>query len=203
MSNEEQIPCLILQVTRISPGVGGMTCWRQSTLECSHGVLERGKGMCLYQGPKELAKRSQTFALGLGKASQQRWHLRCIWNDEHEFVSGHGKSGKVVSTKGVSRLRVCPGESQPKTFFSSLNTLPSWTHRSKRSLLSLLSYSFYFRNVPLSDFQCFIYALKIPDHCYLSDLWGHKTYFHSKLWLKNILHTLPSPIIDEINENGV
>lgn len=41
----------------------------------------------------------------------------CILNDAQEFARGHGMSGKSVSTKGVSRVKVCPGESQPKTFF--------------------------------------------------------------------------------------
>lgn len=78
-------------------------------------MLERGKARLVHR-PKELTKRSQTFALGLEKALRQRWHLRCVLNSEHVFARGHWKSKKAISTKRVYRAKVCPRESQSKTF---------------------------------------------------------------------------------------
>ena len=54
---------------------------------------------------------------------------------------------------------------------------------------------FYFWNLPVPDWVFHI-RIKSPRSLYLSDMRGHKTYFHLKLWLKHILFT-PSCLLSE------
>lgn len=119
--NEEEIPCLILQVTRISPGVSGVTCWKQTTLGHSHSVQWAWK-VCLHKGPKEPLRGHKPWPWGWGQASRLRWRSRCNLNDDQESTRGLGSSGKAVSTRGVFQSEEVCWRNQPRTRFQL------WTH---------------------------------------------------------------------------
>lgn len=77
---------------------------------------EGGEGMSS-QETKEVTKRSQTIALGLGKGSMLRIHWRCFLNGEQAFAREPGRSGKAVSIKGVFQSESVSWRKSAKTFF--------------------------------------------------------------------------------------
>lgn len=121
--NEEKFLCLILQVTRISPG--GQ--WAD-VLEADHSqaltprAVSRGKGISVQE-----AKGACQEITNLCLEVHGRLHSRGdIWDASRtmsrSLPRGTGGVGRLFLPREFSRAKGCPGESQPKMI------LHLWTH---------------------------------------------------------------------------
>lgn len=187
--------------------------WSFSSLESARAVEWRAGGRPLlrltqcarvwerypYMGPKEPTKRSQTLPWGCRMLHSGGDTGNTSWRMSRSLPEGL----RAVPTKGVSRVRCVLEKVSQAHFFIIEHTTQLDSQIIFARFLKLLL--FYFWNLPVPDFEYFTYALKVPDHSsFIWCVWGHKTYFHLKLWLKHIpLHTLVSPVRDRTHENSV